>query len=539
MPQLHASFLLRYGCAVGSIALAIGIRLLLDPVLGLQFPFVTVYLAVLITAYYGGGRPALTAVVLGAVALDFFLLPPRLSFSLASPDQHVGMGLYLITGLGIALLAGSMHAAQWALRAANDELETRIGARTRELAEANEQLRAAEERSRLLVQGVSSHAIFLLDPAGNVLTWNPGAERIKGYKAEDIVGQHFARFYPPEDAARGQPQRDLRLAVEQGSYEEEGWRVRQGGSRFWAIVTLTPMYDRAPQPTGFVNVTRDITRRKELTDALEEAARFNRATLDGLSAHIAILAEDGTIIAVNKPWEDFAAANGQAAGTVSVGANYLEVCDRSAGPYSQESAPVAAGIRAVLAGALPFFGAEYPCDSPGESRWFFVRVTPFPSAGRRRAIVAHENITERKCGELALAERASLAALSADVGLALTSARSLRAALQSCAEALVGHLQAAFARIWIVNETEQVLELQASAGTYTHLDGPHGRVRIGQFKIGLIAQERQPHLTNDVLTDPRVSDPDWARREGMVAFAGYPLLVEERLVGVMAVLLHG
>src|SRR5262249_22143607 len=91
-----------------------------------------------------------------------------------------------------------------------------------------------------------------------------------------------------------------------------------------------------------------------------------------------------------------------------------------------------------------------------------------------------------------------------------------------------------FARIWTLDPGEGVLILHASAGQYTHIDGPHSRIPVGQFKIGLIAQERQPHLTNDVPHDPRISDPDWARREGMIAFAGYPLLIEDRLMGVLA-----
>jgi signal transduction histidine kinase/ActR/RegA family two-component response regulator len=99
---------------------------------------------------------------------------------------------------------------------------------------------------------------------------------------------------------------------------------------------------------------------------------------------------------------------------------------------------------------------------------------------------------------------------------------------------LVQHFDAAFARIWTLNADTNILELQASAGSYTHLDGAHARVPVGQFKIGLIAEERKPHLTNDVLGDPRVGDKEWARREGMVAFAGYPLLVEDKLIGVMA-----
>src|SRR5687767_5915582 len=106
--------------------------------------------------------------------------------------------------------------------------------------------------------------------------------------------------------------------------------------------------------------------------------------------------------------------------------------------------------------------------------------------------------------------------------------------LQSCAEAIVRHLDAAFARIWTLNEAEGLLELQASAGLYTHTDGAHGRVPVGMYKIGRIAQERRPHLTNDVIHDPRVSDKAWAQREGMIAFAGHPLTVEDQLVGVLA-----
>ena len=143
------------------------------------------------------------------------------------------------------------------------------------------------------------------------------------------------------------------------------------------------------------------------------------------------------------------------------------------------------------------------------------------------------DITERKRAEEEIRHRSQLSALSAAVGLALTNADSLDQALQRCAEALVMHLGAAFARIWTLNEGEGVLELRASAGLYTHLNGPHGKVPLGQFKIGRIAQKCAPHLTNTVIGDPEVNDQEWARREGMVAFAGHPLMVEGRVVGVM------
>jgi hypothetical protein len=139
-----------------------------------------------------------------------------------------------------------------------------------------------------------------------------------------------------------------------------------------------------------------------------------------------------------------------------------------------------------------------------------------------------EDITARKAAESALHERARLAAFAAAVGRVMVQGGSLREILQGCAEAMVTHLEAALARIWTLDATADVLELRASAGLYTHLDGPHGRVPVGQLKIGLIARERRPHLTNAVVGDPRVHDQGWARREGLVAFAGYPLLVEDR-----------
>ncbi len=134
-----------------------------------------------------------------------------------------------------------------------------------------------------------------------------------------------------------------------------------------------------------------------------------------------------------------------------------------------------------------------------------------------------------------LLQRAREAALLASVGGTLTRGGPLREVLARCAEIVVEDLDAAFARIWTLDEDDQVLELQASAGMYTHLDGEHGRVPVGALKIGRIAAEGRPHLTNDVPNDPRVSDKTWARREGMVAFAGYPLLVDGRVVGVLAI----
>jgi PAS domain S-box-containing protein len=145
---------------------------------------------------------------------------------------------------------------------------------------------------------------------------------------------------------------------------------------------------------------REQAAREKETQRSEERQR----TLDSLSAHIAIIDESGTIVAVNKAWRDFARANGVAGQNYAEGANYLRACDSAAGAYSEEAAPFAEGIRSVLSGQREKFEHEYPCHSPSELRWFIARVTPFAAGGPPRAVIAHENITERKLTEERLYE---------------------------------------------------------------------------------------------------------------------------------------
>ena len=153
---------------------------------------------------------------------------------------------------------------------------------------------------------------------------------------------------------------------------------------------------------------------------------------------------------------------------------------------------------------------------------------------RRLEKALRKSVEEIQEAEKDLAERVMLAELSANIGHCLTKQGDLRSMLKDCAGALVQNLDVAFARIWTFNAAENVLELQASAGLYTNIDGSHSRVPLGKFKIGLIAEERKPHITNAVIGDPRIHDQEWAKREGMVAFAGHPLTIEDKLVGVMA-----
>jgi PAS domain S-box-containing protein len=165
---------------------------------------------------------------------------------------------------------------------------------------AEEELRRSELRFRLIVENVEDYAIFMLSPEGLVETWNIGAERIKGYAASEIVGRHFRTFYPPEVQESGHPEHELEIALREGHYEEEGWRVRKDGSRFWANVLITAVHDRDGRHVGFAKVTRDFSRRREQDEALQASEeRFRLLVENAADYAIFMLTPDGEVASWN------------------------------------------------------------------------------------------------------------------------------------------------------------------------------------------------------------------------------------------------
>jgi len=155
---------------------------------------------------------------------------------------------------------------------------------------------ADERRFQLLVDAVTDYAIFMIDPHGVVVSWNSGAQRFKGYKPSEIVGEHFSRFYTPEDQATGLPARALATAAREGRFEQEGWRVRKDGSRFWAHVVIDPITSPTGEIVGFAKVTRDVTERKHAQERLRRSEEKFRLLVQGVTDYaIYMLDPDGRI----------------------------------------------------------------------------------------------------------------------------------------------------------------------------------------------------------------------------------------------------
>ena len=256
----------RYGVAIALTLAALFLRCFLTPILGPSTPFI--FLAITVSAWYGGLGTGLTSTFL---ICGFAVAFPSLVVSSSTGNYSVlpFISTIFINGSVVSILIETLRRAQ-------SKAEMNAAA----VAQSNEQF-------DLLVNSVSDYGIFMLDAEGHIQSWNVGARNINGYETEEIIGRHFSTFYPAEDIAAGKPEMELKIASRAGKFEEEGWRLRKNGERFWASVIITAVRDSQGELLGFSKVTRDMTERRKAQErdrllireqaAREEAENANKA----------------------------------------------------------------------------------------------------------------------------------------------------------------------------------------------------------------------------------------------------------------------
>ncbi len=341
-----------------------------------------------------------------------------------------------------------------------------------------------------------------------------------------VLGKSDADFFPAAAAREFRADERHLLTTGEPLIGKPESLVTADGRIHWVLTNKVPIRDSDGCITGLVGIAREITERKMAEDALRQSeARFDSLIRNALEI-ITFLDANGTIAYESPAVERI------------LGYQKNELVGRNAFDlvHPDDLPDVHTAFLKILDDPQLTPTVEFRFrHSDGSWRWLEATGTNLLADPAVSGIVINSrDITERKQIEEERVRLARHASLRADIGGALAERQDLPAMLQRCAEAFVHHLDAAFARIWVLDDRSEVLELQASAGMYTHIDGTHGRISMGELKIGRIAQDLRPHLTNDVCNDPQISDHDWAIQEGMVAFAGYPLRVEDRAVGVMA-----
>ena len=271
-----------YALAVGIVALA-SLACWRFPGIFAAAPYLIFYPAVGVAAAVAGFGPGLVATLMAAASVHVLLTEPFGQLNLDDPVQWARTCIFLAGGTAMSIVADMLS-----------------NARTRERRQSEELLHSEQRFHSLLIEGARDYAIIMLDAKGNVATWNAGAQRVKGYTAEQIVGRHFSCFYTPQDLAASKPQRQLEKALEHGQYAEEAWRIRQDGSKFWAGVTITPLRDSAAAPCGFAQITRDLTERKSAEDALRQGEQRMRLLVEAVQEYaIVMLDAQGTVVTWN------------------------------------------------------------------------------------------------------------------------------------------------------------------------------------------------------------------------------------------------
>ena len=535
------------GYIVGILAgvMAVLLRAALDPLLIDDHIFVVALLAVVFVSWQHGFGPAVVCLSIAAVGYTYFFVPPRGSLFVTSTGTQLAIALFFFCGVACSALGESQRSAQ---RRARNALNTAVARREelegeivrRRVVEASLRLREQEllDAQRETGETLARLNAFLdnaplgiafFDPDLRYERINPFLAEANGKSVEEHSGRTLTEMVPDFPAEMAAAYR--RAASPAGEAFTAQFRRpdrrHPTATRVWQVNAFPVRVDgRGVIGAGIV--AQDVTDRLNAEEDLKRSEDRFRRTVDEIAIPTMMHADDDQILLVNKAWTEITGYGPDELRTVD---------DWTARAYGTERAPTREYIDSLFEAAARVDSGEWEVTTASGAKrlWHFYSTPLGREAGGRRLMVSNAiDITDSKRAAVELAERARASSLRAEVAAALASADETRVALQECAAILVRQVDAAFARVWTADTTGEWLELQASAGQFTRTDGQHDRVRFGQFKIGRIAQSRTPHLSNDVRNDPNVSDQEWVAREGMVSFAGYPLIADGRVLGVVA-----
>ena len=517
-------------------------------------------LGVVYAAYVGGTWPGMASAALLAIYGAYCFSIP------GTPFQFTTIGLWrlavaMVVPSTIVLVIGTLKNRS---DRANETLRRQsvLEAQIEERSRVGQALKRERNEQETIFHSVPA-MIWFKDVDSRILRANRLAAQSIGRTVEEVEGKSTLELYPDEAGKYQQDDLDVIRSGKPKLGIIERYEIPSGEEQ-WVRTDKIPYYDPSGKIVGVIVFAVDITEQKKAQVALQHAhdeldgrvqdrtaelVRVNQdlsreigerklaeeqrriseerlqQILDCTTACIYVKDTESRYLLINRRFEElFHISREEIPGKTDYDVFPKEAADA-----------FRVNDRQVLAsGGEVEFEERVPHDD-GVHIYISLKFPLLDSAGRPAAVCGiSTDITERKRAEQVIAERTLLAQFAADVGVALTRGEDLRTMLQHCCDAMVCHLGAAFARIWTLNDTTATLELRASGGMYTHLDGAHARVPVGSLKIGLIAQERRAHLTNCVIGDPRIGDQEWAKREKMISFAGYPLLIGDRVVGVMA-----
>ncbi len=389
----------------------------------------------------------------------------------------------------------------------------------------------AEFAKLALVADKTENAVFVTDAEGKIDWVNEGFTRMSGFASEDLCGKM------PGAALLGTlPNSKAIQKIREGMSSGKPFAMEllcshKSGHRYWMAMNLSPVFDKNEQLTHFIGIGSDITSRKHTEEELVRVCHRNELLLNAAEEGIFGLDVQGNITFVNPAaaritgWEP-ASLIGRSASAIL---HQLKL-DKLPSALEDQFTATAFKDRSVLIGDVDQFRRS-------DGSFFPVEYTSNPIREGNNvlgSVVLFHDATDRKQGEVMRARQGRQFALRAEIGFGLAGSGSLQSILQRCAQAIVKNLDGALARIWTLNAEENVLELQVNAGILTEIDNAHSRIPVGKMDAGKVAKEGVARLSSDFLNDVDASDLDWAKREKLVGFVGFPLLVENRLVGVVA-----